>query len=161
MDGVTNLNGPVASFSTVAVRGNVTFQNSTTFATDHLFTLDCNGTSQQTIFGNGIPISLFRISVDNAAGVVLSTTGGATNVTLGSESGGGATTGLGQLITGSNTVTLATTANSTPGPILLSEAGTHYVNGNLTITTGTFPATTSALPLLRPRTATTASAWSA
>ena len=134
VDAVTNLNGPVASFSTVAVRGNVTFQNSTTFATDHLFTLDCNGTSQQTIFGNGIPISLFRISVDNAAGVVLSTTGGATNVTLGSESGGGATTGLGQLITGSNTVTLATTANSTPGPILLSEAGTHYVNGNLTIT---------------------------
>ncbi|MDR3609047.1 MAG: hypothetical protein P4L27_00620, partial [Ignavibacteriaceae bacterium] len=89
-DGATGCNGSGSPFTTVNLKGNWTQTNGATFdtANGNRLTLNCNGTSAQTLSGGGNEIILFRVIVDNAAGVVLSSSTGS-NLTVGNLSGGG------------------------------------------------------------------------
>jgi hypothetical protein len=109
VDGVTDFNGAGTPFSTLNIGGDFILQNSTTFAADvaNRFTVNCNGTSAQTFYGNGSAFHLFRILMNNSNGLVLSTSGGSSNVTVGNTnaSAGGVTLTSGGITTNSNAIT--------------------------------------------------------
>jgi hypothetical protein len=131
IDGVTNLDGN-ASFSTIALSGNLTFQGGTTFiASDaNRFTLLLNGISLQTITGeSGNDIKVFKITLNNSAGFVLA--GSTTHIIAGGPSGGGIAPGTGNLTTGSNTITIYPSASASITPF---ETTTSYVIGNVSCT---------------------------
>ncbi len=132
VDNVSGFTGAASPFTTVNLAGNLVLQNGAAFNSDPAngFTLVCNGSSAQTLQGNGSDLTLFRITVSNTHGVSLSTSGGSTNVFAGNASGGGIETTSGCLMTNSNTVTLYTSATSQ----LLSEASGHYVVGTVKMT---------------------------
>ncbi len=130
IDGVTNVDGATTSaFTTLNIAGNITLQNSSTFNATPTgrMTVNCNGSSVQTITGNNCSLDIFRLTVTNSAGVVLSTTGGTTNVVAGNTSGGGITTTSGNMTTNSNTITLYNSSGSS----VLTEGVGHYVIGTI------------------------------
>src|ERR1035437_6654066 len=131
VDAVTGFTGSTTPnpFTTLNLLGDLTCQNGTTWSTNPApgMTINCNGPSVQTFSSNGgDTMRVFRVQVNNTAGVVLATTGGSTNVVAGNQSGGGFTTQTGPLTTNSNTAVLY----SGPSCVVLSESGTHYIVGN-------------------------------
>ncbi|MFZ4621661.1 MAG: beta strand repeat-containing protein, partial [Bacteroidota bacterium] len=133
IDGATNVDGATTSaFTTLNVAGNITLQNTPSFnaITTGRMTIVCNGSSVQTIKGNGNSLDIFRLTVSNSAGVVLSTTGGTTNIVAGNASGGGITMSLGNLSTNSNTITLF----SSSGSSILNETTAKYITGTVIVT---------------------------
>ena len=105
-DNVTDFDGSASPFSTVNLAGNFTLQNGTAFnplVTNRL-TLVCNGSSVQTLTGNNSDFKLFRITLQNASGLVLSNTGGTSNLVLGNTSGGGYTLTTGDLTVNNNSI---------------------------------------------------------
>jgi hypothetical protein len=91
-DGATNCNGGASPFTTINLAGNFTLQNSAAFDTAQAnrLTLVCNGSSSQTLAGNGKDIILSRLTISNPAGVVLSNAS-VSNLIVGNLSGGGIT----------------------------------------------------------------------
>jgi hypothetical protein len=104
VDGVSALSGVGSPFSTVNLNGNFTLQNGATFssADTSRFTLVVSGSTVQTFNGNGSEFKLFKLTSNNAAGVVLAS--GSSNLTLGNPSGGGLDINAGTLSVNSNTL---------------------------------------------------------
>jgi len=119
VDNVANLDGAASPFTTINLAGNFSLTNGTAFvaAATNRMTLVCNGSSAQTINGGGNEIGLFRLTVNNSSGVVLSS--GTTNLNLGNTSGGGVTLTSGTLSVNSNTITFYS-----GGKAVLSGSGT-------------------------------------
>ncbi len=132
VDGVTDFDGAGSPFTTINLAGNFTLMNSTTFAsaTTNRFTLVCNGTTAQTLQGNGSAFHLFRITTNNTEGVTLSTSGGSSNASLGNATSGGVSLTNGNLKTNSNTITLVGAGVITSG----NETAAKYIEGNVTLT---------------------------
>ena len=105
-DAVTDFDGSASPFSTVYLTGNFTLLNGTAFTPTALnrLTLICNGSLVQTLTGNNSDFKIFRITLQNAAGVVLSNTGGTSNLVLGNASGGGYTLTTGDLTVNDNSL---------------------------------------------------------
>ena len=104
VDAVSNFSGAGSPFSTVNLAGNFTLQNGATFSTadSSRFTLVCNGTSAQTLTGNGSEFKVFKLTSNNPAGIILAS--GSSNITLGNPSGGGLQIDAGTLSVNSNTL---------------------------------------------------------
>jgi hypothetical protein len=92
LDSETNCKGGASPFTTINLAGNFTLQNNAAFDTAQAnrITLVCNGSSLQTLTGNGKEIILAELTINNNAGVVLSNASGS-NLNLGNLSGGGIT----------------------------------------------------------------------
>ena len=93
-DGIT-INGASGSpFSTILLAGNLTYVGTVTPPADgNSITLSTNGTAAgtQTITGAGNTVRWFRIQTTTANTILLSTTGGSSNIYLGNGAGGGIT----------------------------------------------------------------------
>jgi hypothetical protein len=102
-DAVSNFDGSGTPFSTVNLAGDFSLLNGTYFTSTALnrLTLVCNGTTPQTLMGNGSDFKLFRITVQNPSGVTLAST---SNLVLGNASGGGYSLLSGDLQVGDNTL---------------------------------------------------------
>ncbi|MBI2418410.1 MAG: hypothetical protein HYV28_11035 [Ignavibacteriales bacterium] len=146
IDNVLNFNGAATPFTTLNLAGNFTLQNGATMDASvspgytNRLTLNTNGTSTQTLTGNGNEFLLFRIANTNDAGVVLSTTGGSSNVILGNLSGGGLTltSTLGTFTLNGNTLSLYSL-----GKGVLLGSGTITGDANATINVGNGTAATT------------------
>ncbi|MBI5401811.1 MAG: T9SS type A sorting domain-containing protein [Ignavibacteriae bacterium] len=142
VDNVTGFSGNSASpFSTVNLAGNFTLLNGTTFGLAASgFTLVCNGANGQTLTGNNNDFSLFRLTVTNSNGVVLSNTGGTSNLTVGNASGGGYTLTSGNLTLNNNTFSFYTNGKgvigSGTGTLTCSPNSNINISGNGTVNTG-------------------------
>lgn len=141
-DNVTGFNGSASPFSTVNLAGNFTLLNGTTFGPEtNRLTLVCNGSSAQTLTGNNSDFSLFRITVNNSAGVSLSNSGGSSNVTLGNASGGGYMLTLGNLNINNNTLSFYTggkaVISSGTGTLTCGALASLNISGNGTVSIGT------------------------
>ncbi len=94
LDNVT-LNAPSSTpFSTILLGGNLTYIGTVTPPADaNSITLSTNGTAggTQTITGAGNTLRWFRITTTTANTILLSTSGGTSNLSLGNNSGGGLT----------------------------------------------------------------------
>lgn len=131
VNNVTGLNGAGSPYSTVNLSGNLNLLGAVSAGdVANGMTLVCNGSGIQTITGNGNNLQLFRLTVNNSNGVILSTSGGSSNVNVGNANGGGVTMTSGNLITNSNTVTLYNSSNSS----ISSEAAGKYIIGNVSVT---------------------------
>ncbi len=104
VDGVTGFTGSGA----LVLSGNFTLQNSTTMITG--MSLTCNGSSMQTLSGNGTDILLFRLTHGNANGITLSTTGGSSNVQITGTTGGNLVLGANKITTASNYISILNVA---------------------------------------------------
>ncbi|MCC2546661.1 choice-of-anchor D domain-containing protein [Hymenobacter sp. BT175] len=164
VDNVSGFSGAGSPFSTLNLGGNFTELGTVTYGlTANGFTLVLtNTTTPQTLTGNGNPINLFRLTTNTgtataATAVVLSTTGGSTNLTLGNASAGGLVLGnFTTLALNSNTLTIigggnvgsstlnGTIINAADGTVVINKtdngsAGTLRVTGTLgTLTLDTF-----------------------
>ncbi|RAK63480.1 hypothetical protein DLM85_20970 [Hymenobacter edaphi] len=117
VDNVTGYNGFAGSssptFTTLSLLGNFTLLGTVTYGTaDNSYTLVLDGTTPQTLTGNGNAINLFRLTNNNTAGGVLAATGGSTNLNLGTVTSGGLTQNTGTSLA-LNGNTLALTGNGT------------------------------------------------
>lgn len=142
VDNVTGFNGSASPFSTVNLAGNFTLLNNTTFGPEtNRLTLVCNGTSTQTLTGNNNDFNLFRITLNNSAGVTLSNTGGSSNLTLGNASGGGYTLTTGNLNINNNTLSFYTGGKaiiqSGSGTLTCGPLANINISGNGTTSIGT------------------------
>lgn len=141
-DNVTGFSGnSVSPFSTVSLAGNFTLLNVTTFGPAASgFTLVCNGTNVQTLTGNNNDFTLFRLTVTNSNGVVLSNTGGTSNLNVGNASGGGYTLTSGNLTLNNNTLSFYANGKaiigSGTGTLTCSPNSNINISGNGTVNTG-------------------------
>lgn len=91
----SSLNGAGSNpFSTILLAGNLTYDGTVTPPTDsNSITLSTNGTASgtQTFTGAGNTLRWFRITTTTANTILLSTTGGSSNVLLGNATSGGLT----------------------------------------------------------------------
>jgi len=101
----------VSPFATIALGGDLTYLGIVGYPADaNSITLNCSKNGTQTITGNGNTVRFFRIAtVGISTNVVLSSTGGSSNLLLANLSGGGLTLAAGTNLTvNSNTVTFLT-----------------------------------------------------
>jgi hypothetical protein len=94
LDNVTLTASSSAPFSTVSLGGNLTYIGTVTPPADaSSITLSTSGTAggSQTITGAGNTLRWFRIQSTTANTILLSTSGGSSNLSLGNNSGGGLT----------------------------------------------------------------------
>jgi hypothetical protein len=105
----TTLDAPsIAPFATLNLGGNLTYLGTVTPPVDgNSITLTTTGTGTQTITGNGNIARWFRLQTTNSGNnVVLSETGGSTNLNVGNASSGGISLVNGSLLTlNGNTLT--------------------------------------------------------
>ncbi|OON68616.1 hypothetical protein B0919_13335 [Hymenobacter sp. CRA2] len=111
VENVTGFNGfagnSASTYTTLSLEGNLTLLGTVTHGpTGNGYTLLLDGTSPQTLTGNGNVISLFRLTNNNVAGASLAA--GGTDMRLGNSSTGGLTQSAGTtLALNGNTVTVA------------------------------------------------------
>ncbi len=147
-DNVSGFNGSASPFSTVNLAGNFTLLNGTNFGPEtNRLTLVCNGSSAQTLTGNNNDFNLFRITVSNSAGVILSNSGGTSNINLGNASGGGYTLTLGNLNINNNNLSFFTNGKAIitsggTGTLTCGPLANLNISGNGTISIGTLKFTT-------------------
>ncbi len=90
----TTIDGGSGPFSTISLSGDLTYVGTVTPPTDvNSITLSTNGTAggTQTITGAGNTLRWFRIQSTTANSILLSTSGGSSNLHAGNSSGGGIT----------------------------------------------------------------------
>lgn len=91
----TTINAPGSSpFATISLGGNLTYQGTVTNPADaNSITLETNGTAAgtQTITANGNTVRFFRIQTTTANTLLMSTTGGSSNILVGNSASGGIT----------------------------------------------------------------------
>lgn len=91
----TTIDAPGGSpFATILLAGNLTYQGTVTNPIDaNSITLQTNGTAAgtQTITGNNNTVRFFRIQTTTANTILMSTTGGSSNILAGNLSSGGIT----------------------------------------------------------------------
>lgn len=89
----TTIDAPGASpFATILLAGNLTYQGTVTNPIDaNSITLQTNGTAAgtQTITANGNTVRYFRIQTTTANTLLMSTTGGSSNIVVGNATSGG------------------------------------------------------------------------
>lgn len=127
------INGVGSPFSTVNLYGDFTLQSSAAFDTSlaNRFTLNCLGSSAQVLQGNGSDFRLFKVVLNNASGLSLSTSGGTSNLVLGNTSGGGVDLVAGALTVNSNTITVVkgyTFVSGTSGTFTASSSSNFVFN---------------------------------
>ena len=94
LNGITINGASGFPFSTILLAGNLTYVGTVTPPADgNSITLSTNGTAAgtQTITGAGNTVRWFRIQTTTANTILLSTTGGSSNIYLGNGAGGGIT----------------------------------------------------------------------
>lgn len=91
----TTLNAPSSSpFATISLSGNLTYQGTVTNPADaNSITLETNGVAAgtQTITANGNTVRFFRIQSITANTILMSSTGGSSNIVVGNSASGGIT----------------------------------------------------------------------
>lgn len=91
----TTIDAPGASpFATILLAGNLTYQGTVTNPIDaNSITLQTNGSASgtQTITANGNTVRYFRIQTTTANTLLMSTTGGSSNILVGNSASGGIT----------------------------------------------------------------------
>lgn len=135
--GNCTINGGSGPFSTISLAGNLTYTGTVTPPADaNSITLSTNGTAAgtQTITGAGNTVRWFRIVTTTANTILLSTTGGASNLSLGNLSGGGITLVDGSVLNmNGNDMTLFN-STSTANAFVLNNTGTISTNSSTDFT---------------------------
>lgn len=131
------LNGGSGPFSTITLAGNLNYMGTVTPPADaNSITLSTNGTAAgtQTITGAGNTVRWFRITTTTVNTILLSTSGGSSDLSLGNLSGGGITLVDGSILNmNGNDMTLFN-STSTSSAFVLNSTGTISVNNSTDFT---------------------------
>lgn len=137
LENVTLAASSSVPFSRISLGGNLTYIGTVTPPSDESsITLSTNGTAggTQTITGAGNTLRWFRIQSTTANTILLSTSGGSSNLSLGNNSGGGLTLLDGSVLNmNGNDLTLFN-SSSTSSAFLFNNTGTISTNSSSVFT---------------------------